>query len=295
MAVEEYLAALGSERGLARNTIEAYRRDLLQYAAHLAAEGCTDPARASSDDVRGFLADLAAAEVAATTTARKLAAVRGFHRFLVVEGAADHDPTGRIDPPKLPGSLPKALTIGEMERLLAAPDLSTPIGLRDRALLEFMYASGARVTETVGLELVDLDLASRTALVSGKGSKQRVVPLGRHAVEAIEAYLPVRLELKGGRDDPGWVFLNARGGGLSRQGVHLVVQRTAAAAGLGERSISPHVLRHSAATHMVEGGADLRTVQEILGHANISTTQIYTRVSPQHLYEVFVTSHPRSR
>ncbi len=171
---------------------------------------------------------------------------------------------------------------------------NTTLGIRDRALLEFLYASAARVSEAVRIELSDLDLDARNALVTGKGNKQRVVPLGRPAVEAIRTYLPVRLEMKRGIADPGWLFLNARGGRLTRQGVFGIVRKHARIAGIDESAVSPHVLRHSAATHMVEGGADLRTVQEILGHANISTTQIYTRVSPRYLYEVFVTSHPRS-
>jgi integrase/recombinase XerD len=295
VAIEEYLASLRSERGLSNNTVAAYGRDLRQYREFLAETGVTASEEASADGVKAFLAAVAATGVAATTIARKRAAVRGLHRFLVAEGIAEHDPTARVEAPKTPASLPKALSVDQVERLLEGPEPSTPLGLRDRALLEFMYASGARVTETIDLQLVDLDLVERSALVTGKGAKQRIVPLGRHAIDALQRYLPVRLDLKRGGDDPGWVFLNVRGGKLSRQGVFLIVRRSAAAAGLDVDDVSPHVLRHSAATHMVEGGADLRTVQEILGHASISTTQIYTRVSPQHLYEVFLTSHPRSR
>ncbi len=294
-AIEEYLASLRSERGLSRNTVTAYARDLRQYAEFLAEQGEMETSAITPAGVKAFVAAIAATGVAASTVARKVAAVRGLHRFLVAEGLAAHDPAAQVDSPKLPSSLPKALTVDQIERLLEGPDPSTPLGLRDRALLEFMYASGARVAETVDLQLVDIDLIERSALVTGKGAKQRIVPLGRLAVEALERYLPVRLELKRGGDDPGWVFLNVRGGKLSRQGVFLIVRRSAVAAGLEPDEVSPHVLRHSAATHMVEGGADLRTVQEILGHASISTTQIYTRVSPQHLYEVFLTSHPRSR
>ncbi|HSF84602.1 MAG TPA: site-specific tyrosine recombinase XerD [Acidimicrobiia bacterium] len=294
-AIEEYLASLRSERGLSRNTVTAYARDLQQYAEFLAEQGEMETSAITPAGVKAFVAAIAATGVAASTVARKVAAVRGLHRFLVAEGLAAHDPAAQVDSPKLPSSLPKALTVDQIERLLEGPDPSTPLGLRDRALLEFMYASGARVAETVDLQLVDIDLIERSALVTGKGAKQRIVPLGRLAVEALERYLPVRLELKRGGDDPGWVFLNVRGGKLSRQGVFLIVRRSAVAAGLEPDEVSPHVLRHSAATHMVEGGADLRTVQEILGHASISTTQIYTRVSPQHLYEVFLTSHPRSR
>lgn len=293
-AIEEYLASLRSERGLSPNTVAAYRRDLGQYAAFLAERGLGSVAEVTAEEVGGFLTALAAAEIADTTVSRKLAAVRGLHRFAVAEEMAGHDPTVRVEPPRRTTSLPKALTVDEVLALLAAPDPATPLGSRDCALLEFMYATGARVAEVVGIQVEDVDLDGKTALVTGKGAKQRYVPLGGYAVEAIHRYLPVRLDLKAGGRDPGWLFLNARGGKLTRQGVFTIVRRHAVRAGLDPRRVSPHVLRHSAATHMVEGGADLRSVQEMLGHASISTTQIYTRVSPQHLYEVFVTSHPRS-
>jgi integrase/recombinase XerD len=293
-ALEEYLASLRSERGLSPNTVAAYRRDLGQYASFLAVHGVVAVEDVTAEHVRDFLGALAAADVADATLSRKLAAVRGLHRFAIAEDVAAHDPTLRIDPPRRPVSLPKALTVDEVLQLLAAPDPATPLGARDCALLEFMYATGARVAEVVGIQVADVDLDAKTALVTGKGAKQRYVPLGGYAVEAIGRYLPIRLELKAGARDSGWLFLNARGGKLTRQGVFAIVRRHAVRADLDPRSVSPHVLRHSAATHMVEGGADLRSVQEILGHASISTTQIYTRVSPQHLYEVFVTSHPRS-
>jgi len=294
-AIDEYLASLRSERGLSVNTTSAYRRDLDQYRAFLADGGVDDIAAVTNEHVGGFLTALTAAGVAHSTLARKLAALRGLHRFAVAEEVAVGDPSALVVPPHRSGSLPKALAVDDMLALLAAPDPATPLGMRDRAMLELLYATGARVTEAVGLRVEDLDLDEKTALVTGKGDKQRMVPLGRHAVDALRAYLPVRLELKGGRDDAGWLFLNTRGGRLTRQGIFAILRRHAAAAGLDPDRVSPHVLRHSAATHMVEGGADLRSVQEILGHASISTTQIYTRVSPQHLYEVFLTSHPRSR
>jgi integrase/recombinase XerD len=291
--VAEFLAALASERGLAANTIAAYRRDLRGYLEHV------DPGRAVDDvraeEVAAYVADLRARGLGPATIARRIAAVRGLHRFLVAEGLAATDPTTLIDAPRRPGALPKALTVDEATRLVEAPDTSTRLGLRDRALLEFLYASGCRVTEAVDLQVIDLDLDDGTALVTGKGNKQRLVPVGRHAVTALRAYLGVRLELKGDRPDRGAVFLNARGGPLSRQGVWQIVRKHAERARIPPSRVSPHVLRHSAATHMVEGGGDLRTIQEILGHASISTTQIYTRVSPQHLLEVYVTSHPRSR
>jgi integrase/recombinase XerD len=290
--VAEFLAALASERGLAANTLAAYRRDLSKYRAFLETRGVEQP---TTDDVAAFVAGLHDQGLAAATIARRLAAVRGLHRFLVAEELAAEDPTILVEAPQRGAALPKALTVEETARLVESPDTSTSLGVRDRALLEFLYATGARVSETVALQLIDLDLSEGTALVTGKGAKQRLVPIGRHAVAALEAYLPIRVEIRGDRPDPGTVFLNARGRGLTRQGVFQIVRKYADGAGIDSHRVSPHVLRHSAATHMVEGGGDLRTVQEILGHANISTTQIYTRVSPRHLLEVYVTSHPRSR
>ncbi|MDJ0962206.1 MAG: site-specific tyrosine recombinase XerD [Acidimicrobiia bacterium] len=290
--IPEFLAALASERGLAANTLMAYRRDLSAYRSFLEARGVHEPA---GDDVAAFVAALHEQGLATATIARRLAAVRGLHRFLVAEELADEDPTLLVETPRRGAALPKALTVDEATRLVEAPDVSTGLGVRDRALLEFLYATGARVSEAVAMELTDLDLEESTALVTGKGSKQRLVPIGRHAIAALERYLPVRVDLRGDRSDPGAVFLNARGGALSRQGVYQIVRKYARVADIDPRRVSPHVLRHSAATHMVEGGGDLRTIQEILGHASISTTQIYTRVSPRHLLEVYVTSHPRSR
>jgi integrase/recombinase XerD len=287
--VEEFLASLRAERGLAANTVDAYRRDLRDYLAYLGAD------QASAGRAVAYVAQLHAAALKPATIARKVAAMRGLHRFLVAEQLATEDPTVLLDNPRLGVSLPKALTIDEVERLLGATSHETALGARDRALLEFMYATGVRVAEAVSLDLRMLDLEDRTARVTGKGNKQRLVPVGRLAVEAVRRYLPHRLTLKGDRLDAGAVFLNARGGRLTRQGVWGIVRKTAERAGLEPSKVSPHVLRHSAATHMVEGGADLRTVQEMLGHANITTTQVYTRVSPQHLYEVYITSHPRSK
>lgn len=288
-AVDEFLAFLASERGLSRNTIKAYRRDLDQYLAYLDGRE-PDPAL-----VAGFFGHLHAEGLVASSVARKTAAVRGLHRFMVAEAVATVDPTVLLESPRLPAGLPKALEVDEVEALLAAPDPSNPLGRRDRALLEFLYATGARVAEAVGLDLEDLDLENATVILTGKGARQRMVPVGGYAVEALRSYLPDRAALKRGRQDPGAVFLNARGGRLSRQGAFVVVRKAATRAGIAIDRVSPHVLRHSAATHMVEGGADLRSVQEMLGHATITTTQVYTRVSPGHLYEVYATSHPRSR
>lgn len=287
---EEFLVALRLERGLAANTVAAYRRDLGAYLAYVVESGREPDPELVSDYVKR----LHRRGLAPATIARKVAAVRGYHRFLVVEGIADHDPTMLIESPSRGATLPKALSFEDVERLLQAPDTGTSIGIRDRALLEFLYGTGCRVSESVSVETIDLDPESGTVLLTGKGGKQRIVPIGRYAREAIEHFLPVRMELRRGKPDPGKLFLNGRGDTLTRQGVWLIVKRNGRKAGLPDGSLSPHVLRHSAATHMVEGGADLRTVQEMLGHASISTTQVYTRVSPQHLQEVYTTAHPRA-
>ena len=295
----EFLVSLSAARGLAANTVAAYRRDLAQYAQYLGVVEAADPGPDLDDItpelVSGFMADLDGRGLKPGTIGRKMAAVRGLHRFLFAEEYTATDPTAGLDTPRRGSSLPKALTVDEVERLLEYPDRSDRLGARDAALLEFLYATGARVTEAVTVDLHDIDLETHTVMLTGKGNKQRLVPLGSFAIAAVLAYLPFRLELRRPGADPGRLFLNARGNPLSRQGVWGIVRKAAAGAGISSDRISPHVLRHSAATHMVEGGADLRTVQEMLGHANISTTQIYTRVSPRHLYEVFVTSHPRGR
>ncbi|MGB5565403.1 MAG: site-specific tyrosine recombinase [Acidimicrobiia bacterium] len=285
---EEFLGSLRSERGLSLNTVAAYRRDLLDYFTFLEAPG-------ESGTVAGFAEDLRVRDLARSTRARKLAAIRGYHRFLVTEGLSDDDPTILIDVPRRSRTLPKALSVERVIQLIEAPDRSTPLGVRDVAILEFLYATGARVTETATVGLTDLDLDSATVIVTGKGSKQRLVPLGSHARAAIREYLPVRLGLLNEDERSDVLFVNARGRRLTRQGIWEIVKRNGRRAGIAPSLLSPHVLRHSAATHMVEGGADLRTVQEMLGHASISTTQVYTRVSPEYLHEVFVMAHPRAR
>lgn len=281
--IEDYLSYLAIERGMSPNTVQAYRRDLRQYR-QLVGEAPT------SADVESFLAILSDLKLQPSTIARKVASVRGMHRYAIAEGLAADDPTVLIDAPKRPDSLPKALEVDEVISLIEAPSKASVSYGRDRALLEFLYGTGARVSEAVSLDVHALDLVDRTVIVTGKGDKQRLIPLGGHACEALKVWLHERLDWVGS-DQPA-VFVNRRGGRLTRQSMFSIVRTAAAAAGLNE--ISPHVLRHSAATHMVEGGADLRTVQEMLGHASISTTQIYTRVSPQHLREIYVESHPRS-
>jgi integrase/recombinase XerD len=287
--VEEYLIALRVERGLASNTITAYQRDLRQYLAFL------DGTRPDEEAIGRFITMLRHQDLADSTIARKIASIRGLHRFLVHEEMASTDPTALIASPRRPDPFPKALTIEEAIALVEAPGSADAAARRDTALLEFLYATGARVSETVGVDLGHIDLEDKVVRVTGKGSKQRLVPLGRKAVEAIEAWLPDRASLvrRNVAGDP--LFINLRGRRLSRQGAYDIVKKHAASADIDPSKVSPHVLRHSTATHMVEAGADLRSVQEMLGHATISTTQVYTRVSPAHVMEIYVEAHPRSR
>ncbi|MCP4968817.1 MAG: tyrosine recombinase XerD [bacterium] len=293
--MEEYLTSLIAERGLAANTVVAYRRDLTQYGEFLATDGdvvIEDIEPATVTAYVAMLRDLGAAEA---TIGRKIAAIRGMHRFLAIEEYVETDPTTLLDSPQRKLGIPKALSVDQVVALLDAVDLDQPLGVRNAALLEFLYATGARVSEATDLDQIAVDLDEATALVTGKGSKQRLVPLGGFAVAALRRYYPVRQEFIGKGFDPGAVFVSVRGRRLTRQAVWQIIKKVAATAGLDAAAVSPHVLRHSAATHMVEGGADLRSIQELLGHASISTTQTYTRVSPQHLFEVYVTSHPRGR
>ena len=287
--IAEYLVSLRVERGLAHNTIAAYQRDLTQYAEFL--DGRT-PTQGLVDE---FVAALSDHGLADSTIGRKIASVRGLHRFLVAEGMAREDPTALLEAPRRPDPFPKALSVHEAIALVEAPGSADARARRDSAILEFLYATGARVSEAVGMDVTDIELEERFARVTGKGSKQRLVPLGSQAIRAIEAWLPDRLSLvrHRGAGDP--LFVSLRGRRLSRQTMFEVVKRSARLAGVEEHRVSPHVLRHSAATHMIEAGADLRTVQEILGHATISTTQVYTRVSPAHVMEIYVEAHPRSR
>lgn len=295
-AVDAYLRHITIERGLADHTVAAYRRDLTVYAAWLHERGIEDTDSVTPVIVAEFAAERASQDPppAASSLARLQSTVRGLHRFLVREGVTGDDPTGRLRPPKPPRTLPKALTIAQVEALLQAPSADDPIGLRDRALLELLYATGARVSEAVGLDVDDLAHGDVLRL-RGKGSKERIVPLGSYARAAIDAYLTrVRPELATrGRATPR-LFLGARGAPLSRQSAWLVIQAAAAAAHL-DAHVSPHTLRHSFATHLLQGGADVRVVQELLGHASVATTQIYTHVSVDALRDVYVTAHPRAR
>ncbi|NKZ05170.1 site-specific tyrosine recombinase XerD [Actinomadura latina] len=300
-AVRTYLGHLAVERGLAANTLSSYRRDLRRYVEVQDARGRAAIGEITEDDVRAFLAGLREGDaghppLSAGSAARALVAVRGLHRFALREGLAAGDPAHGVKPPTPPRRLPKAISAADVERLLAvaAGDPGTARGLRDRALLELLYGSGARISEAVGLDVDDLDLRDGFARVAGKGGKARVVPIGDYARDAVDAYLVrARPELAGtGRGGPA-LFLNARGGRLSRQGAWMVLRAAADRAHLSE--VSPHTLRHSFATHLLDGGADVRVVQELLGHASVTTTQVYTLVTVQLLREVYATSHPRAR
>ncbi len=285
----DFLASIGAERGLSPNTVMAYRRDLAQYAQTIHEAGGI----ADADTVLRHMAKLRERGLADTSIARKYASIRSYHRFLVIEGLASRDPTAGIDAPRRPRSIPKALSVTEVVSILEQPDTGDAAGRRDSAILEMLYATGCRVTELTAADLHDVDTETRTVLVTGKGNKQRLVPLGSFALAAIERWLPDRLAFRDSTTDTGALFLTVRGNRMSRQSVWRLVKRHGTSAGIDPSRLSPHVFRHSAATHMVEGGADLRTVQEMLGHASLSTTQIYTMVSPEHLREVLIASHPR--
>ncbi len=305
-AVSAYLDHVAVERGLSGHTVAAYRRDLRRYRAFCRARGLAEPDAVGERDVGEFLAALRSgsdggAVLSAASAARTVVAVRGFHRFAARDGLATTDPSRGVRPPAAPQRLPKAIGVDEVARLLeAAGSAGTPKALRDRALLEVLYGTGARISEAVGLDLDDLDLEAGAVRLRGKGGKERVVPLGRYAREALGAYLVRGREalLSAGRGPAapaGAVFVNARGSRLSRQSAWAVLREAAARAGLASEHLSPHTLRHSFATHLLDGGADVRVVQELLGHASVATTQIYTQVTIDRLREVYASAHPRAR
>jgi len=301
-AVEAYLDHLQVERGVARNTLLAYRRDLSRYVAFCAGRGVTDLSAVSEADVGDFLVALRTGDVdhaplGASSAARTVVAARGLHRFALREGYVAADVAQEVRPPQPPRRLPKAIPVSDVERLLEAAGADgTPRALRDRALLEILYGCGARISEAVGLDVDDLDLERGSVLLRGKGGKQRVVPIGSYAREAVGAYL-VRARpalATAGKGTPA-LLLNHRGGRLSRQSAWTVLRAAAAAAGVPGEHLSPHTLRHSFATHLIDGGADVRVVQELLGHASVTTTQVYTLVTVDKLREVYAASHPRAR
>ncbi len=328
--VQAYLDHLTVERGLSANTLKSYRRDLARYVESLAGG---DLGAVTTGQVAGYLATLREGDadhppLAPASAARAVSAVRGLHKFAVREGLAADDPAREVAPPTPPRRLPKALDVDQVEAILAAAGSgqrgsaagsgqrgsaagsgqrgsaagsgqrgsaggAEPLALRDKALLEFLYGTGARISEAVGACVDDLDLPAGSVLLHGKGGRSRLVPLGSYAVAALDAYL-VRVRPTLAARGP-QVFLNARGGPLSRQSAWTILRRAAAAAGLDPTTISPHTLRHSYATHLLDGGADVRVVQELLGHASVTTTQVYTLVTVDHLREVYATSHPRAR
>lgn len=300
--IQGYLDHLSVERGLSPNTIAAYRRDLERYRAFLEGRGIRDAASVSDRDVTAFVADLSSSRhgggegrpYRATSVVRALSSVRSFHGFLVRDGAAARDPSRAAARPSLPRGLPRPLPVDDVVRLVEAPDVRTAAGLRDRAALETLYGAGLRVSELTGLDVDDVDLEAGTVRVLGKGSKEREVPLGRAAVKALGSYLTrSRPDLAGPRTR-GALFLNLRGGRLTRQGVAVILAAATERAGITRR-VTPHTLRHSFATHLLEGGADVRVVQELLGHASVATTQVYTLVTREHLREVYLSAHPRAR
>jgi integrase/recombinase XerD len=303
--LQGYLDHLTIERGVAKNTLSSYRRDLRRYSKHLSDRGIHDLAKVGENDVSEFLValrrgdpDNGAAALSAVSAARALIAVRGLHRFAAAEGLAELDVARAVRPPTPGRRLPKSLTIDEVLALLegAGGDSPSdgPLTLRNRALLELLYSTGSRISEAVGLDVDDIDSQARSVLLRGKGGKQRLVPVGRPAVQALDAYLVRgRPDLaRRGRGTPA-IFLNARGGRLSRQSAWQVLQDAAERAGITS-GVSPHMLRHSFATHLLEGGADVRVVQELLGHASVTTTQIYTLVTVHALREVWAGAHPRA-
>jgi integrase/recombinase XerD len=319
--VLEFLAYLELERGLSRNTLQAYRSDLLQFGEFLRRRN-VDPLRAGHGDLAAFLSELATAAapdpvrdgegssssssprapdtatvrtaVSAATLRRKAACLRSFYRHLRREGTITHDPTADLRGPRRTQRLPAALTRGEVTRLLGEPRGTAPLALRDRALLELMYACGLRASEATGMELGDIDLEEGVLRAHGKGAKERIVPIGTSAIVATRAYLRRGRPALVGVQVQSRLLVNSRGGGLTRQGLYKIVQGHARRAGL-DRKMSPHTLRHTFATHLLAGGCDLRSLQEMLGHADLATTQVYTHLSAERLKDVYFDAHPRAR
>jgi integrase/recombinase XerD len=297
--IQRFLDHLVVERGLSPHTVAAYRRDLERYARFLRERGISDARHVDDHAVAAHVATISASthgdgkRYRATTVVRALSSIRAFHRFLLRDGKTTEDPTAAVVRPKLPRTLPKPLSVDDVARVLDHPDTSAK-GLRDRAVLETLYAGGLRISELVGLDVDDVDLEEGSVRVLGKGGKERDVPIGSYARDAVGAYLSrVRPQIATARSRSA-MFLNLRGGRLTRQGCAGILEQHATGVGI-EKKVSPHTLRHSFATHLLEGGADVRVVQELLGHASVATTQVYTLVTKEHLREVYYTSHPRAR
>lgn len=290
--IELYLNHLALERGLASRSVDSYAGDLKRYASHLRGRGADGPELIARKEVAAYLEELTRLGLSPASTARTMSAVRGFHRFLLSEGLAKSDPAENIEAPRLRRKLPGVLDVPEVEALLEQPETSNPLGLRDRAMLELLYACGLRVSELLSLKQDDLFFSQGFVRCLGKGSKERLVPVGRSARTWVTRYLEGARPALLKRSPTDRLFLNARGGPLSRMGFWKLLRSYAAKAGIKKR-VHPHILRHSFATHLLEGGADLRSVQEMLGHADISTTQIYTHVDREYLKEVHRQFHPR--
>jgi len=291
--LEQFRDYLALEAGNSANTVGNYVRDIVRLIAHAAAKGARTPDAVTAAQLREFVYDLKDLGLAPATIRRQISAIRTYYRFLVGEGHATRDPTERLESPKQWRTLPTVLTVAEVGRLLAAPNPDEPLAIRDRALLEFTYATGARVSEVVGLRPQDLLYEDGLARIFGKGAKERIVPVGRRALGAVALYArEIRPGLDKGKGR-GILFLNARGAPLSRVGAWTIIRRAAKQAGLTKR-VTPHTLRHSFATHLLEGGADLRAVQEMLGHADLATTQLYTHVDREYLRTVHRQFHPRA-
>ena len=299
---EQFLVHIGIERGLAKATVSAYESDLNKYVAWLQTHGITKPDDIAKQDVEDYIAALDADGESARSKARRLASIHEFHRFALAQHAVSADVAASVKAPKGASVLPDVLSVDEVSRLLDAAAVggsTDPVGLRDKALLEFMYATGCRVSEAVGTNLDDIDLEEKVVRLMGKGSKQRLVPLGSYARNSVVVYLNAgrgELERRSTAKVPERraLFLNKRGKRISRQSVWEIVKTAGERAGI-TKPLHPHTLRHSFATHLIQGGADVRTVQELLGHASVTTTQIYTHVSPEALIETYLTAHPRAR
>jgi len=291
--IDEFLNYLTVERGLSKNTLESYARDLNKYIAYLEIQGTQDIKEISSSDIMAFLSALVQKGMATRTAARNLAAIKTFYKFLVNESYIEENPTIGIESPKTWVKLPNTLAFDEVERLLDQPDTNTPLGMRDSAMLELLYATGLRVSEIISLSLDDINLEAGYLIALGKGSKQRIVPTGDHAAKKLNEYLASARKRLLKNSNSSHIFLNRSGNSLSRQGFWRVVKKFALKAGI-KKNITPHTLRHSFATHLLERGADLRSVQTMLGHVDISTTQIYTHVTRERLKKLHNRLHPRA-